>query len=50
METRFEILRCRKNVESQPPLGCFEAFLGGRDGAFFLRHLGSQAFDCGGAV
>ena len=28
METCFEILGCRNNVESQPPLGCFEVFLG----------------------
>jgi hypothetical protein len=50
MDTRFEILGCRNNVESQPPLGCLEAFLGGCDGALVLRPFGSQAFDCGVAV
>jgi hypothetical protein len=51
METCFEILGFRnKNVESQVPLGRIEVFLGGRDGALVLRHLGSQSFDCGAAV
>lgn len=50
METCFEILECPNNIESQPPLGCWEVFLGRRDGALVLRPFGSKAFDCGVAV
>ena len=50
METCFDILGCPNNAESQSPCGCFEAFRGGFDGVFVLRHFGSQSFDCGGVV